>query len=140
MKKILNKTFKIRDEIYNSSCDVIIGDDKYFRKFLKSRGISGDDINPNWYAETGNFCDNEGRVNGYYIRIPEITFTNDNYSTIVHELAHLTFHTLEDRGVKFGVDNQEPYTYLLEHYLGDFLRKSMKLYKTKQKARNKCSQ
>lgn len=137
MKRVSNKAFVIGDEVYQSHCDIIIGDYKYFQKFLKKNKINGDEINLNWYAETGRFHNSGGLISGYYIRIPEITFTNDNYETIIHELAHLVFHVLDDRGVKFGADNQEPYTYLLGSFVKQFLEKSLKLYKTKPKARNK---
>ncbi len=119
----------LEDKIYHSSCDVIIGDWEYFGKFLKKNKIEGCENNLNWYAETGHFHNDDGSIMGYYIRIPEIDFTSKNYAVIVHELSHLTFHILDDVGIKFGADNQEPYTYLLEMLLVDFLKKAMKSYK-----------
>lgn len=128
MKKIVNKHFTLEDKIYHSDIDVIVGDWEYFGKYLKKRGIKQDICNHNWLAETGTIQDDNGSVVSYYIRIPEIDFTNLSYCTIVHELSHLTFQVLDAVGVKFGIDNQEPYTYLLEMFLNDFLKKAMKLY------------
>lgn len=129
MKKIINKTFALEDKIYHSWTDVIIGDDDYFKKFLKKNGIEGDEINLNWQAETGTFQDQDGRIKGYYIRIPEIDFTKDNYCTIVHELTHLSMRVLDAAGVKYDTNNQEPLAYLIEMFFSDFLTKAMKIYK-----------
>lgn len=129
MKKVINKYFTLDDKIYHSSTEVIIGDWDYFGKFLKKRKIKQDIPNKNWLAETGIFYNDEELLDGYYIRIPYIDFTNQNYCVITHELAHLTFNVLHNAGVEFGEHNQEPYTYLLEMFLSDFLTKAMKLYK-----------
>lgn len=96
---------------------------------MKDRGIDQDTPNKNWVAETGTLINDEGLLDGYYIRIPCIDFTNQNYCMIIHELSHLTFNVLHNAGVEFDAHNQEPYAYLLEMFVGDFLRKAMKLYK-----------
>jgi hypothetical protein len=127
MKKITNKHFKLEDKIYNSSTDVIVGDWDYFHKYLKKQDIELDIANKDWIAETGEIRNDDGTLKEYYIRIPVIDWTSENYGTIIHELSHLTFNVLDSVSVKFGAENQEPYTYLLEMFLKDFLRKAMKL-------------
>lgn len=128
-KIIKNKHFVIKDGVYNSCSDIIIGDNDFFIKFLKRNKINGHKINPSWCAETGVFYNNNGSLAGNYIRLPNISFTNEDYKTIVHELSHLTFNILKQVGVKYGANNQEPYAYLLESLLGKFLEKAIKLYK-----------
>ena len=135
MRKVTNKHFGLEDRIYHSSTDVIIGDWDYFSKFFKDRGIKQDRPNKNWLAETGVIYNDDDTLKGYYIRIPVIDFTNLNYCSIIHELSHLTFLVLDHCDVKFGIDNQEPYSYLLEMFLNDFLLKAMKLYKQPTKGR-----
>ena len=129
MKKIINKHFELEDKIYHSVTDVIIGDWEYFTKFLRGREIEPDVQNKEWIAETGTIINDDGTLMNYYIRIPAIDFTTINYCTIVHELSHLSFYVLDRAGIKFGAENQEPFTYLLEMFLSDFLTKAMKLYK-----------
>lgn len=98
MKTITNKIFTLSEPIYGSTCDIIVGDEEYFKKVLKKNKISGYEINPNWIAETGVFDNENGTRMGYYIRIPEIDFTSQNYETIVHELGHLAFHIFRRQG------------------------------------------
>lgn len=130
MKSVTNKTFKLIDHIYHSDILVVIGEYEYLKKVLAKKGIDVGKNNKDFYAETGEIWEKSNNsLSGYYIRIPKIDFTNLNYSTIVHELTHLTYWILDRVGVEHNAANHESFAYLLEMFFSQFLTKAVKLYK-----------
>lgn len=119
IKKLHNKIFKIKDEIYWFDIWLIVGDKEYYKEYLKRRKII--------YEESGN-RGGETIVTdiGIFVWIPRIDFTSSNYGILGHELLHVAFRVMEQIGFKFDYGNTEPINYYFEHLMTDTLWKLTK--------------
>lgn len=65
---------------------------------------------------SGYFTTLENPHDGLLIRLvwmPRFEWYNEQISTLVHELFHLVMRVLEDRGIRYSPENQEPFAYYL---------------------------
>ncbi len=60
---------------------------------------------------------------GSLIRMKSIKNQNINFGTLQHEILHATLSILRDKGVKFDLDNQEPFCYLQGYITEKILEK-----------------
>lgn len=53
-----------------------------------------------------------------------------NVGHLAHEVFHLVGFILNDRGVKYDPDNDEPFAYLIEHLIKVFIKKGTHVRRT----------
>lgn len=65
---------------------------------------------------TGFFTTLENPEEGLIVRLvwlPRFEWYNEQIATLTHELFHLVMRVLEDRGIRYTPENQEPFAYYL---------------------------
>lgn len=107
----------------------IVGDYEYYKKVLKRKYHIECNEQKYFGGETSLVTDEEKGEAVVVIWLPEISFTINNYDSIVHELSHAVWNILSCTGVKIGPENNEPFAYLLGDVFSKSLVKFKKLYK-----------
>ncbi len=114
--KAKQRIFNLDDSIYCQDIRVIVGDEDYFKKWLKKNNIKYEE--QKFYAETGEV--NMGTHDMFYVRLRCFGNTPLDMATAIHELLHVTFRVFNNIGFKFDYDNTEPMNYYLEMLAKDF--------------------
>jgi hypothetical protein len=125
---IKNTTITIDGGMYLIPIMWVIGDYEYYKKVLKRKCHIEYDEQKFFGGETSLVTDEENGEAVVVIWIPEISFTVNNYDSIVHELSHAVWNILSCTGVKIGPENNEPFAYLLAYVFSKSLLKFKKLY------------
>ena len=122
--KVKQRTFRIEDNMYGVIIYVIIGDDRYFQKWM-TRNKDNGEIRKDFYAEAGKLIMSDGSTK-YYIRLRDFQNTNYHFGVVAHELLHIAFYIMEAIGFQFSYDNTEPVNYYFESLIREFYKKIIK--------------
>jgi len=117
MHKHTVKEYHIYDQVYKINITLVIGCKSAAVTLLKQKH------NLDLEEELEEF------VKGYtmmheeniYVWLGEFNTSADFFSNFVHEMFHAATYTLDSRGVKFSVHNDEPYAYYLAFLVRMFL-------------------
>lgn len=111
---VKNVTVEIHNEIYLIDMVWIVGDYDYYQKVAKRKyKVKMNTTQKSFGGECLLVNEENGSDPFIVVWLPEISFTTNNYDSIVHELSHAAFHILNIVGIKIGSKNQEPFAYLL---------------------------
>lgn len=114
----------IEDHLYKVCLCFIVSDDEdkvkrdgneYLGGFIEKSGYVGGMTSAGYIKYRG------GIRECVYIAVnPEILKTNEIHGVLAHEALHAVNLILDNRGVKFDVDNDEPYAYYLSYIVEQF--------------------
>lgn len=117
------KTKRIYEPIFQTNLFLVFDCDfKEAEKCLKKNKIN---TNLNGCAGQMGVYDynyEDGRIQRrYYIFVRKEKKANIEVLTLIHELSHLVFRSLEDCGIRINVENDEVFTYYLEYFLSKII-------------------
>jgi len=127
-----NKTFIVKDNIYNFDLIIIIGDEEFYHKHLKNKyklDMGKQQKNKGGESFVMKYNDKIGSV----VWMPRLNFTSVNYGILGHELLHIALNVMQKIGFKFNYNNTEPLNYYFEYLMTETLWKLVKHMKPKSK-------
>lgn len=122
------RTVDVKADVYDWTIKVVISSDvpKLIRYFSTKCGMG--DITKDMFLSRGRFFYKKHSMfwKTAFIWVPRIGNTPKDISVMSHELLHATGYILDWAGVKYSYDNDEPFTYLLDHLTRQFWTKIRK--------------
>ena len=116
---------RIREKHYNTRLFLLISDVESMRKFFNDKYKYTYDKNPITHSSDGalfTFDNNKTGIPHHVIWLEDYNNSPKWIGILAHELLHLTFRVLGDRGFRHVEESEEAYTY----FHGDVFEACMK--------------